>query len=109
MKHGYITMTHRQSNNQWSDSIVAHSTPKILSAQIRWESSHLVFWDQDGILLIDYLPKDQTVNVEYYASLLVKFKDILQEKHCRKVHDNVLAHQALATQKILGVPGLPTS
>jgi hypothetical protein len=25
------------------------------------------------------------------------------------VHDNVLAHQALATQKILGVPGLPTS
>jgi len=24
------------------------------------------FWDQDGILLIDYLPKGQTVNTEYY-------------------------------------------
>jgi len=26
------------------------------------------FWDQDDILLIDYLPKVQTINVEYYSS-----------------------------------------
>jgi hypothetical protein len=26
--------------------------------------------DQDGILLIDYLPKGQTINAEYYSSLL---------------------------------------
>jgi len=44
-----------------------------------------IFWDQDGILLIDYLPKDQTINVEYYSSLLVQLKDILKEKYCRKV------------------------
>jgi len=25
----------------------------------------LIFWDQDGILLIDNLPKGQTINVEY--------------------------------------------
>jgi len=24
-----------------------------------------IFWDQDGILLIDYLPKGQTINAEY--------------------------------------------
>jgi hypothetical protein len=30
-----------------------------------------IFWDQDGILLIDYLPKGQTINAEYYSSLLV--------------------------------------
>jgi hypothetical protein len=29
------------------------------------------FWDQDGILLIDYLPKGKTINAEYYSSLLV--------------------------------------
>jgi hypothetical protein len=23
-----------------------------------------IFWDQDGILLIDYLPKGQTIDVE---------------------------------------------
>ena len=39
-----------------------------------------IFWDQDDILLIDYLPKGQTINVEYYSSLLVQLKDVLKEK-----------------------------
>ena len=30
------------------------------------------FWDQDGILLNDCLPKGQTINAEYYSSLLVQ-------------------------------------
>jgi hypothetical protein len=45
------------------------------SAKIRWKSSRLDFWDQDGILLIDYLPKSQTINAEYYSHLLVQLKD----------------------------------
>jgi len=43
------------------------------------------FLDQDGILLIDYLPKDQTINAENYSSLLVQLKDILKEKRRGKV------------------------
>jgi len=35
-----------------------------------------IFWDQDGILLIDYFPKGQTINAEYYSSRLVQLKDI---------------------------------
>ena len=72
----------------------------------------LIFWDQDGILHIDYLPKGQTINAEYYSSLLVQLKDILKEKCHGKVtkgvlflHDNVPAHQALATQKKLAYLG----
>jgi hypothetical protein len=30
-----------------------------------------ILLDQDGILLSDYLPKGQTINAEYYSSLLV--------------------------------------
>jgi len=67
-----------------------------------------IFWDQDGILLTDYLPKGQTINAEYYSSLLVQLKDILTEKRRGKItkgvlflHDNAPAHQALATQKKL--------
>jgi hypothetical protein len=30
-----------------------------------------IFWDQDGIVLIDYRPKSQTIDAEYYSSLLV--------------------------------------
>ena len=33
------------------------------------------FWDQDCILLIDYLPKDQTINAKYYSSLFVQLND----------------------------------
>jgi len=67
-----------------------------------------IFWDEDGILLINYLPKGQTINAEYYSSLLVQLKDILKEKCHGKVtkgvlflHDNYPAHQAPATQKKL--------
>ena len=67
-----------------------------------------IFWDQGGILLIDYLPNGQTINAEYYSSLLVQLKDILKEKRSWKVtkevlflHDRALAHQAFATQKKL--------
>ena len=71
-----------------------------------------IFWDQDSILLIDYLPKGQTINAEYYSSVLVQLKDILKEKCRRKVtngvlflHDNAPAHRALASQKKLAYPG----
>ena len=56
---------------------VQKSTGKILAS---------IFWDQDGnLFLIDYLPKGQTVNLEHYSYLLVQLKDILKEKHRRKV------------------------
>jgi len=88
---------------------VAHPAQKILNAKIRWKSSHLYFfWDQDGILLIDCLPKGQTINVEYYSSLLVQLKDILKEKCHGKVlflHDNAPAQWALETQKKLAYLG----
>jgi len=56
-----------------------------------------IFWYQDGILLIYYLPKGQTIDTEYYSSLLVQLKDIL--------HDSAPAHRALATQKKLACLG----
>jgi len=37
-----------------------------------------IFWDQDGILLIDYLPKGQTLNAGLISA--VQLKDILKEK-----------------------------
>jgi hypothetical protein len=39
-----------------------------------------IFWNQDSTLLIDYFPKGQAINAEYYSSLLVQLKDILKEK-----------------------------
>jgi len=98
-KPGYITTTQRQSNNQWSGSIAAHPAPKNFTS---------IFWNQEGILLTDYLPKGQTINAEYYSSLLLQLKVIFKEKRHGKVtkgvlffHDNAPAHWALATQEKL--------
>jgi len=106
-------MTGRQSNNQWYGGIAAHPAPKKFRVQ---KSAGKVlasfFWDQDGILLIDYLSKGQTINAEYYSSMLIQLKDILKET-CRGkfiklvlfLHDNAPAHRALATQKKLAYLG----
>jgi len=66
----------------------------------------LFFWDQDSILLINYLPKCPSMNAQYYLSVLVQLKDILKEKRCGKftkgvvfLLDNTSANRALATQK----------
>jgi len=103
----------RQSNNQWSGGIAAHPAPKNSECKNPLKKfSPRFFWDQDGILLIDYLPKGQTNNAEYYSSLLVQLKDILKEKRRGKftknvlfLHDNAPAHRALATQKKLAYLG----
>jgi len=70
------------------------------------------FWDQDGILLIYYLPKGQTINADYYSPLLVQLKDILKEKRRGLVtkvvlflYDNAPGHWALVTQKKLAYLG----
>jgi len=72
----------------------------------------IFFWDQDCILVIYYLPKGQTINTEYYSSLLVQVKDISMEKRRGKVtkwvlflHENAPAYRALATQKKLAYLG----
>ena len=70
------------------------------------------FWNQDGILLIDYLPKGQTINAEYYSFMLVQLKDILKEKCRGKVTkgflflpDSAPSQRALAIQKKLAYLG----
>jgi hypothetical protein len=108
-----ITMTRRQRNNQWSGGIAAHPAPKIPSAKIGWKSSRFdISLDQDGILLIDYLPKGHTINAEYYSSLPTQLKDILKENRHGKVnkgflflHDNAPAHRTLETQNKLAYLG----
>jgi hypothetical protein len=77
----------------------------------------LIFWDQDGILLIDYLSNGQTINAEYYSSLRVQLKGILKEKcRAREGHQGglVLARQCpgspgTCNPEDTGLRGLPVS
>jgi len=66
-----------------------------------------IFWDQDGILLIDFLPKSQSINAECYLFLLEQIernflrKTLSVTKRVLFMYDNAPAHRALGTQKKL--------
>jgi len=101
-------MIRRQSNKQWSGGTATHPAPKNSQCKNPLAS---ILWDQDGILLTDYLAKGQTINAECYSSLLVQFRAILKKKRRGKVTKGVLilhnapAHWTLATQKKLAYLG----
>ena len=65
----------KQQSMEWRHSGSTHPPKKIRVPKTAGKVLTSTFWDQDGILLIDYLPKGQTINVEYYSSLLVQLKD----------------------------------
>ena len=89
-------MTRRQSNNLWSGDITAHPAPQKFRVQKSARKVFAsIFWDQDGIILTDYLPKGQNINAKYYSSVLVQLKGILKEKR------QCPGSPALATQKKL--------
>ena len=93
-------MIRRQSNDQWSGGIAAYPAPKKFRVQKSARKVRAsIFWDQEGIILIDYLPKGQTVDAEYYSSVLVQMKDILKEKRRGKFTKGglVLAGQSLGS------------
>ena len=112
MKPGYITDPEtKQQSTEWQHT----GSPRPKKFRVQKSAGKIlasIFWAQDAILLIDYLPKGQNFNAEYYSSLLVQLKDILKEKRRGKVnkgvlflHDNAPAHRALATQKKLAYLG----
>lgn len=61
-----------------------------------------VFWDEHGIVLIDYLETGKTITGEYYATLLDKLAEEIKKKrpHLAKKkvllhHDNAPAHRSM--------------
>jgi histone-lysine N-methyltransferase SETMAR len=52
-----------------------------------------VFWDFEGVLLVDYLPRGHTITGEYYAKLIPKVRQAIKEKRRGKLRCGVLFHQ----------------
>jgi len=54
---------------------------------------YIVFWDAEGIVLIDYLEHGSTITGTYYADLIGKCRAALKEKRGGKLRRGVLFHQ----------------
>ena len=75
-----------------------------------------IFWVQDGIFLIDYLPKGQTINAELLLISAGANEGHFEGKTPREVHqgDLVLTRKypgssGTCNPKETGLPGLPLS
>ena len=71
-----------ESNRQAAESTAAGgSRPKRLKTQTSaGKVLASVFWDAQGILLIDYLEKGRTIISDYYIALLVRLKEEIAKK-----------------------------
>ena len=52
-----------------------------------------VFWDAKGVILLDFLPKRNTITGVYYANLLDQLRAAISEKHRGKLSKDVLLQQ----------------
>ena len=50
----------------------------------------MIFWDKDGVLLTEYLPRGTTINGPCYASIIERLRSVIVEKERGKVIHGVL-------------------
>lgn len=113
--HHYQPETKEQSK-QWKHT----SSPTPKKARVIPSAGKVmasVFWDSQGVLLIDYLEKGHTVTGLYYSQLLKRLREAIKEKRpgmlTRGVlfhHDNAPAHTsvlAMATIRDCGYELVP--
>jgi hypothetical protein len=67
-----------------------------------------VFWDAEGVLLIDYMPHKETITGVYYADLLRQLRIAVKEKRQGKLtqvplllQDNEPAHRQWRRQELI--------
>ena len=52
-----------------------------------------VFWDADGVIHGDYLPRGTTINGQYYDNLLLRLCDSIKATCCGKLRCGILLEQ----------------
>ena len=67
-----------------------------------------VFWDREGVLLVDFLERGSTINSERYCETMKKLRRAIQNKRRGKLsskvlffHDNARPHTANRTRELL--------
>ncbi|KAF8788189.1 Histone-lysine N-methyltransferase SETMAR like protein [Argiope bruennichi] len=69
---------------------------------------YTIFWDRKGILLIDFLPRGQSINAHVYCETIKKLHRAIQNKRLGlmskdvfSLHDNARPHTPNVTKQLL--------
>lgn len=66
---------------------------KAMTAPSAGKQMATVFWDKEGILLIEWLPRGTTINSEYYIKVLQKLREAIKTERRGKLTRGVLLQQ----------------
>jgi len=87
---------------------VAKMATQIQTNCISPKTDGLCFWDKQGVLLVDFLPRNTTINADAYCATLRRLRKAIQNRRRSKlsrgiflIHDNARPHTARQTQTFL--------
>ena len=106
--YGYDPETRVQSS-QWKSPSSPHAKKKACQSIYNVKvMMMIVFFDLDGIVRAEFVPRNTTVNTEYYKGLLEHLRNDVHRKQPEKWangfilhHDNALRHTSLLVRQFL--------
>lgn len=94
------------------------SSPRMKKARMsksKLKAMLIVFFDIQGVLMIEWVPEGKTVNQQYYKEVLIKLRERVRKKrpdawkNCSWIlhQDNAPAHNALSVKQFLAEKCIP--
>lgn len=103
----YVTPESKQQSMEWRHS----TSPKKVKFKQTISARKImctVFWDRKGVLLVEFLPRGDTINSTRYCETLKKLRRAIQNKRrgmlskgILLLHDNARPHAANRTQELI--------
>jgi [histone H3]-lysine36 N-dimethyltransferase SETMAR len=103
----HVTPESKQQSMEWRHSL-SPTRKKFKTTLSARKIMCTVFWDRQGILLVEFLPKGQTINAQRYCQTLRKLRRAIQNRRRGMLsqglvllHDNARPHTAGVTQNLI--------
>lgn len=104
----YDTPETKRQSQQWMHSNSPNKPKKFKQTFNNRKTMATVFWDQQGVLLVEFMQPGTTITAAVYCETLQRLRRAIQNKRRGKlsagvvlIHDNARPHTARATQQLL--------
>ena len=104
----HVTCETKKQSMEWGHTSSPKRPRKCLQTLSARKIMATVFWDREGVLLVDFLVRGSTINSERYCETLKKLRRAIQNKSRGKLsskvlffHDNARPHTAIRTRELL--------